>query len=285
MPSSSERTATLGKAGRQARSQWYQARLDESLRIVLLKAFLVELGLRLRNSKESEEAQQAAKELGWLTEDGKWKALTWNPTAGALEEVARGRTWTTDAIIAETVELRKLMNAETIYRFQSIKGLATDSMGATGTGDKCQRIRTPRLGNCTVMGRLLGFTHPRLSLTAGAGRSFATGPLTTLVSPSTQFPATVQPGPLVLPTTSQLSDWRAVDEPRGISQVLQCFLWTMHTDHRRRSHAAGLIKHLWHRICHDPSRALPLRGDLFWMPLVALQTGSIHGLLHAVLRA
>eukprot|EP00439_Symbiodinium_sp_Y106_P038719 s845_g4.t1 len=258
MPSSSERTATLGKAGRQARSQWYQARLDESLRIVLLKAFLVELGLRLRNSKESEEAQQAAKELGWLTEDGKWKALTWNPTAGALEEVARGRTWTTDAIIAETVELRKLMNAETIYRFQSIKGLATDSMGATGTGDKCQRIRTPRLGNCTVMGRLLGFTHPRLSLTAGAGRSFATGPLTTLVSPSTQFPATVQPGPLVLPTTSQLSDWRAVDEPRGISQVLQCFLWTMHTDHRR---------------------------DLFWMPLVALQTGSIHGLLHAVLRA
>ena len=103
---------------------------EESLRLVLLKAFLVELGLRLRNSKESEEAQQAAKELGWLTEDGKWKTLTWNPAAGALEEVPRGKTWTTDAMIAEAVELRKLVTADTIYRFQSIKSLTKEPQTA-----------------------------------------------------------------------------------------------------------------------------------------------------------
>ena len=103
---------------------------EESLRIVLLKAFLLELGQRLRNYKESEEAQAAAKELGWLTEDGRWKAVAWNPTVGALEEVPKGHTWTTDAIVAETVELRKLVTQDNIYRFQSIKGLTKEPQTA-----------------------------------------------------------------------------------------------------------------------------------------------------------
>ena len=79
-----------------------------------------------------------------------------------------------------------------------------------------------------------------------------------------------------------------MDVPRGISQVLQCFLWTMLTDIPRRPYVAGLIKHLWHRICHDPSQVLSLQGDLFWMPIIAqwrhVQAGSFHNLLHTVTR-
>ena len=36
---------------------------------------------------------------------------------------AAGKTWATDALIAETIELHKLVNLETIFRFQSLKEL------------------------------------------------------------------------------------------------------------------------------------------------------------------
>ena len=109
--------------------RWHQVQRDtpekteESLRLVLLKALLLELGQRLRNFLESEESQKAARDLGWITESGQWKALIWNPQTEALEEQPGGRTWETRALIAETVELRKLVNQETVFRFQSLKGL------------------------------------------------------------------------------------------------------------------------------------------------------------------
>ena len=56
--------------------------------------------------------------------------MAWNPTVGALEEVPKGHTWTTDAIVAETVELRKLVTQDNIYRFQSIKGLTKEPQTA-----------------------------------------------------------------------------------------------------------------------------------------------------------
>ena len=87
--------------------RWHQLQRDtpekteESLRLVLLKALLLELGQRLRNFLESEESQKAARDLGWITESGQWKALIWNPQTEALEEQPGGRTWETRALIAE----------------------------------------------------------------------------------------------------------------------------------------------------------------------------------------
>ena len=54
-------------------------------------------------------------------------------------------------------------------------------------------------------------------------------------------------------------------------------------DHQHRPHVSGLIKHLWHRICKDPSHVLQLKGDLFWMPIAQqwrnVQVPSILGLV------
>ena len=50
--------------------------IDSSLRIVLMKAFLIELCNRLANTAKSEETMQAAKAMGWLTETGEWM-LRW----------------------------------------------------------------------------------------------------------------------------------------------------------------------------------------------------------------
>ena len=100
---------------------------EESLRlVVLLKALLLELGQRLTNYKNNEESQQAAKEMDWIDAEGKWKTLVWNPQTEALEESPTGRTWPTESIIADTIELRKLIDQETqetVTRFQSLKGL------------------------------------------------------------------------------------------------------------------------------------------------------------------
>ena len=100
------------------------------MRVVLFQALLTTVASRFEQLMGNEESKANAIKLGWLTEDGKWKTLTWNPTAGALEEVPRGKTWTTDAIIAEAVELRKLVTADTIYRFQSIKSLTKEPQTA-----------------------------------------------------------------------------------------------------------------------------------------------------------
>eukprot|EP00439_Symbiodinium_sp_Y106_P045088 s3243_g5.t1 len=58
-----------------------------------------------------------------------WKALIWNPQTETLEEQPRGKTWATDTLIAGTIELRKLINAETMFRFQSLKGLTKARAG------------------------------------------------------------------------------------------------------------------------------------------------------------
>ena len=76
-----------------------------------------------KSSKDSwnwgQEWQQAARDLGWITTEGHWKALIWNPQTEALEE----QPGATDVLIAETIELRKLITPDTIFRFQSLKGL------------------------------------------------------------------------------------------------------------------------------------------------------------------
>ena len=97
--------------------------IDSSLRIVLMKAFLIELCNRLANTAKSEETMQAAKAMGWLTETGEWKTLKWDSTLEKLQEVPDAPTKTTERLILEANELRKTINAENLYRFQSIYGL------------------------------------------------------------------------------------------------------------------------------------------------------------------
>ena len=97
---------------------------EESLWLVLFNALLLELGQRLKNYQNNEEAQAAAREMGWTTPEGRWKTLVWNPQAEALEEAPGVKTWATETVIAETIELRKLIDQETVFRFQSLKGLS-----------------------------------------------------------------------------------------------------------------------------------------------------------------
>ena len=100
--------------------------IDSSLRIVLMKAFLIELCNRLANTAKSEETMQAAKAMGWLTDHGEWKTLKWDPVLEKLQEVPDAPTKPTERLILEANELRKTINAENLYRFQSIYGLRKD---------------------------------------------------------------------------------------------------------------------------------------------------------------
>ena len=100
--------------------------IDSSLRIVLMKAFLIELCNRLANTAKSEESMQAARAMGWLTDAGEWKTLKWDPALEKLQEVPDAPTKTTERLILEANELRKTINAENLYRFQSVYGLRKD---------------------------------------------------------------------------------------------------------------------------------------------------------------
>ena len=100
--------------------------IGSSLRIVLMKAFLIELCNRLANTAKSEESMQAARALGWLTDTGEWKTLRWDPVQEKLQEMPDAPTKTTERLIAEANELRKTINAENLYRFQSVYGLRKD---------------------------------------------------------------------------------------------------------------------------------------------------------------
>ncbi|OLP75598.1 hypothetical protein AK812_SmicGene44580, partial [Symbiodinium microadriaticum] len=100
--------------------------IDSSLRIVLMKAFLIELCNRLTSTAKSEESMQAARSMGWLTDAGEWKTLKWDPALEKLQEVPDAPTKTTERLILEANELRKTINAENLYRFQSVYGLRKD---------------------------------------------------------------------------------------------------------------------------------------------------------------
>ena len=100
--------------------------IDSPIRIVLMKAFLIELCNRLTIAAKNEETMQAATAMGWLTESGEWKTLKWDPTLEKLQEVPDAPTKTTDRLIADATELRKTITADYLYRFQSIYGLCKD---------------------------------------------------------------------------------------------------------------------------------------------------------------
>ena len=217
---------------------------EESLRLVLLKALLIELGQRLKNSQNNEEAMQAAQEMGWITAEGRWKTLVWNLQTAALEEVPNGpngKTWATETIIAEAVELRKLIDPETVFRQGPLQS-SSSILGAVGLRAQCSWEGGSRLGNRPVMDRLRCLSYAGLPSPPGEGRPVATGLLSAMV------------GSL---------------GPAGHAAVLQSLLWPMWMDPDRQCYAPGLIKHLWRRAAQAPNTALHLRGDLFWMPMAA----------------
>eukprot|EP00439_Symbiodinium_sp_Y106_P025676 s3954_g3.t1 len=179
--------------------------------------------------------------MGWLTADGKWKARAWNPTAGALEEVPNGRTWTTDAIVAETVELRKLVTSETIYRFQSIKGLTKEPQTAWVQLALEVSMRPQGLGHCCP-GSAAQHYMPLAVACGGSGEDFHNrsarfvGRILFLV-----YSCCCEPGPLVSTVAFDLSDWRTVEAMwrvpgTAMFSVDICGLctWTISTGHMCR---------------------------------------------------
>ena len=142
---------------------------------------------------------------------------------------------------------------------------ATNSLGTAGPRDQHARLGSQDLGDHSILDRLFGPTCSRLSLAEGTWRTFAAGALASMVN---SLPASSsQPGSLAVPFALSLSGWCVAEDFFGLSQVLQCLLWTVQLDQQRRPLASGLIKHLWHRICKHPTQVLPLRGDLFWAPI------------------
>ena len=162
---------------------------------------------------------------------------------------------------------------------------ATNSMGTAGSRGQHARLRSQDLGDHSILDRLFGIACSRLSLAEGTWRTFAAGTLDSLVNPLTTFPS--QPGSLAVPHALNLSGWCVADDLFGLSQVLQCLLWTVQLDPHRRPLASGLIKHLWHRVSTQPMQVISLRGDLFWAPIArqwrAVQVPSTLYLLSQIL--
>ncbi|CAE7356293.1 clpC, partial [Symbiodinium sp. CCMP2592] len=107
-----------------ATQQTDPSQITEPLRLVMMKAFRIELGQRLKATKDQPESTQKAKELGWLTDQGQWKTLVWDPTAQDLREKQGGKLHMTDELIGQSVELRRIITDETLFRFQSLRGLS-----------------------------------------------------------------------------------------------------------------------------------------------------------------
>ena len=74
-----------------ASEKWHQTEkesrlIGSSLRTLLMKALLIELGNRLVTTSQSEETMQVAKDTGWVAENGEWKTLCWDPTSEQLRK-------------------------------------------------------------------------------------------------------------------------------------------------------------------------------------------------------
>ncbi|CAE7522754.1 unnamed protein product [Symbiodinium sp. CCMP2592] len=217
----------------------------EPLRLVMMKAFLIELGQRLKATKDQQESTQKAKELGWLTDQGQWKTLVWDPTTQDLKEKQGGKRHSTDDLIGQSVELRKIITDETLFRFQSLRGLSRAPQTAwvqlaieisvRDMGNRVWEILHSWIGCAALhtMGCRLRRERGGLSQQARALRGC-------------------------------LSYWNVRDDIPGLSQILRCLLWPLWCDTARSQHVHGLLKHLWHRICTTPDALISLKGDLLW---------------------
>ncbi|CAE7659163.1 unnamed protein product [Symbiodinium sp. CCMP2592] len=144
----------------------------ESLRLVMMKAFLIELGQRLKATMENQhDSLKQAKDLGWLTDQGLWKTLTWNPAIQDLQEQPGGRLHKTEDLIGQTVELRKLNHGgESVSLSISSRLIesTTDSVGSACHRDQYQGHGESGLGTPSFLDRLRSAAYNGLQTSKGA---------------------------------------------------------------------------------------------------------------------
>ena len=245
---------------------------EESLRLVLLKALLIELGQRLKNSQNNEEAMQAAQEMGWITAEGRWKTLVWNLQTAALEEVPNGPNGR-HGLRRPSLPRQSSYANSSIRRRSSGKGLSKAPQASWVQLALELSVRGKGLapGKSSSHGSVALPFMRWAAVSAGEGRPVATGPLSAMVG-SLGPAGHAAPGgrsATQVPPSFNLENWRLADGPQSLSSVLQSLLWPMWMDPDRQCYAPGLIKHLWRRAAQAPNTALHLRGDLFWMPMAA----------------
>ena len=272
--------------------RWHQVQRDtpdkpeESLRLVLLKALLLELGQRLRNFLESQESQKAARDLGWITGVGSMEGSRMESsdggTGGAAGWEDLGNEHCGDGRATQACQPGDCVP------FSVAEGAhqgSSDGMGPAGPGTQCEGSGNPSLGSGTILDWLRGLSYPGLSPPPRERRPVESGSLSSLVTAMTQSgedARTWKPG-AHFGRFFHLAQWNVADGPAGLSVALQCLLWPMWQDPGRQDTTPGLIKHLWNRIARAPRATLHLRGDLFWMPL-ASRWCTVHAHPTALLR-
>ena len=201
---------------------------------------------------------QAARALGWLTDTGEWKTLKWDPVQEKLQEVPDAPTKTTERLITEANELRKTINAENLYRFQSVYGLRKDHQ--TSWVKLAIEVSLRNQGEQVWDG---------LSSSQGEGRPVVSGPDASMVDegrvhcehPCERPYSTSAPCHAPLCHTMPLP---IVDVPVGLQAVMQCLLWPFWCDAQRCHLLHGLYRQLWHNSISKPLHMLHLDNMLQW---------------------
>ena len=148
--------------------------IDSSLRIVLMKAFLIELCNRLTIT---ERGNDAGCQGHGMTDTGEWKTLKWDPTLREASGIfPDAPTKPTERLIQEATELRKTITAENLYRFLHLRASqgSPEFLGQESDRSLAPGSRGASLEHPERLDRICSPSHPWDAAFAKKGVDFLT---------------------------------------------------------------------------------------------------------------
>ena len=101
-------------------------KLGLSLRETLLIALLKEMATRAKLVMNKETAKQSAVDMGWLTSEGRWAFMQWNPQTAQLDLLETPQPRDHEEILRDIDRMVELVNGDSVKRFSSAKTLVAE---------------------------------------------------------------------------------------------------------------------------------------------------------------
>ena len=162
-------------------AEWSRLRKDEPekltspLRVVLLKAVLMEMETRAKLAIQKEK--QAVIDMKWLTEMEGWTYMQWNAQKNQLELQEDQKPLPHETLMESLHELQRLVTSGSIKKFASLRGIPQEpqaewihfqlELGFRPQGDRLWELLLPLI-NCSSL-------HPWVHAFAETDRALRTG--------------------------------------------------------------------------------------------------------------
>ena len=117
-------------------------KLGLSLRETLLIALLKEMATRAKLVLNKEAAKQSAVDMGWLTPEGRWAFMQWNPQTAQLDLLETPQPRDHEEILRDIDRMVELVNGDSVKRFSSAKTLVAASGGVGGVHTRVEHPRS-----------------------------------------------------------------------------------------------------------------------------------------------